>query len=71
MGGQRRQRGQRRYDGYRDHYLQPAVLGADPLVKGRHRRGEDIVYLGPALVAPARRGVRRLGGLLEQYGTYR
>lgn len=27
VGGQRRQRGQRRHDGYRDHHLQPARAG--------------------------------------------
>ena len=47
----------------------PRVLGADPLVKGGIGE-EDIVYLALPYVRSAREGVRRLGSLLEQYGTY-
>ena len=47
----------------------PRVLGADPLVKGGIGE-EDIVYLVLPYVRSAREGVRRLGSLLEQYGTY-
>ena len=47
----------------------PRVLGADPLVKGGIGE-EDIVYLVLPYVRSARRGVRHLGSLLEQYGTY-
>lgn len=47
----------------------PRVLGADPLVKGGIGE-EDIVYLVLPYVRSARDGVRRLGSLLEQYGTY-
>ena len=46
-----------------------AVLGADPLVKGGIGE-EDIVYLVLPYVRTAREGARRLGNLLEQYGTY-
>ena len=47
----------------------PRVLGADPLVKDGIGE-EDIVYLVLPYVRSAREGVRRLGSLLEQYGTY-
>ena len=47
----------------------PRVLGADPLVKGGIGE-EDIIYLVLPYVRSAREGVRRLGSLLEQYGTY-
>ena len=47
----------------------PRVLGADPLVKGGIGE-EDIVYLVLPYVRTAREGARRLGSLLEQYGTY-
>ena len=47
----------------------PRVLGADPLVKGGIGE-EDIVYLVLPYIRSAREGVRRLGSLLEQYGTY-
>lgn len=59
----------------------PRVLGADPLVtyqpaaEGRQERAggigeEDMVYLVLPYIHSAREGVKRLGGLLEQYGTY-
>lgn len=45
------------------------VLGADPLVdKGIGE--EDLVTLTLPYIHTAREGVERLGGLLEQYGTY-
>ncbi len=57
------------------------VLGADPLVTyqpagadGTERAGgigeEDMVYLVLPYIHSAREGVKRLGSLLEQYGTY-
>ena len=59
----------------------PRVLGADPLVvyqpaedgKGEAPGGigeEDIVCLVLPYIRSAREGVKRLGSLLEQYGTY-
>ena len=59
----------------------PRVLGADPLVVYKPAADgekevpggigeEDIVYLVLPYVRSAREGVRRLGSLLEQYGTY-
>ncbi len=58
----------------------PRVLGADPLVVlsggRRKRRGsggigeEDLVYIVLPYIKSAREGVKRLGSLLEQYGTY-
>ena len=59
----------------------PRVLGADPLVRyqpaedGREEipggiGEEDIVYLVLPYIRSAREGVKRLGSLLETYGTY-
>lgn len=60
----------------------PRVLGADPLVryqKAQSRREkdtpggigeEDLVVLVLPYIRTAREGVLRLGGLLEEYGTY-
>lgn len=60
----------------------PRVLGADPLVvyQPGQRQGqeeikggigeEDIVCLVLPYIHSAREGVKRLGSLLEQYGTY-
>lgn len=59
----------------------PRVLGADPLVvyepagEGKEEvpggiGEEDIVYIVLPYIKSAREGVKRLGGLLEQYGTY-
>lgn len=59
----------------------PRVLGADPLVvyepaeDGKEEvpggiGEEDIVYIVLPYIRSAREGVKRLGGLLEQYGTY-
>ncbi len=59
----------------------PRVLGADPLVcyqpaeDGREEQAggigeEDIVCLVLPYIHSAREGVKRLGTLLEQYGTY-
>lgn len=59
----------------------PRVLGADPLVvyhpaKDGHEEvkggigEEDIVCLVLPYIRSAREGVKRLGSLLEQYGTY-
>lgn len=59
----------------------PRVLGADPLVvyqpaKNGHEETkggigeEDIVCLVLPYIRSAREGVKRLGSLLEQYGTY-
>ena len=59
----------------------PRVLGADPLVvyqpaaDGKEEVAggigeEDIVYIVLPYIHSAREGVKRLGSLLEQYGTY-
>ena len=59
----------------------PRVLGADPLVEyrpseeGKEEKAggigeEDIVYIVLPYIHSAREGVKRLGSLLEQYGTY-
>ncbi len=59
----------------------PRVLGADPLVNyqpaadGREEipggiGEEDLVYIVLPYIRSAREGVKRLGSLLEQYGTY-
>lgn len=59
----------------------PRVLGADPLVVYQPAEGEkeeipggigeeDIVYLVLPYIHSAREGVKRLGSLLEEYGTY-
>ena len=59
----------------------PRVLGADPLVRYQPAKDgkeeipggigeEDIVYIVLPYIHSAREGVRRLGSLLEQYGTY-
>lgn len=59
----------------------PRVLGADPLVvyepagEGKEEvpggiGEEDIVYIVLPYIKSAREGVKRLGSLLEQYGTY-
>lgn len=59
----------------------PRVLGADPLVVYQKAEDgqpeicggigeEDLVCLGLPYIRSAREGVRRLGSLLEQYGTY-
>lgn len=59
----------------------PRVLGADPLVVYQPAEDgkeevpggigeEDLVYLVLPYIKSAREGVRRLGSLLEQYGTY-
>lgn len=59
----------------------PRVLGADPLVVYKPAEDgkeevpggigeEDIVYIVLPYIRSAREGVKRLGGLLEQYGTY-
>lgn len=59
----------------------PRVLGADPLVEYRPAKGrkkevpggigeEDIVSIVLPYIRSAREGVKRLGGLLETYGTY-
>ena len=58
----------------------PRVLGADPLVVYQPAEGEkeeipggigeeDIVYLVLPYIHSAREGVKRLGSLLEEYGT--
>ena len=47
----------------------PRVLGADPLVPGGIGE-EDLVMLVLPYIHSAREGVRRLGQLLETYGTY-
>lgn len=59
----------------------PLVLGADPYVAYKERKGsnkevpgglgeEDLVVLVLPYVKTAREGVLRLGSLLEKYGTY-
>ena len=59
----------------------PRVLGADPLVNYQPAADgkeeipggigeEDIVYIVLPYIHSAREGVKRLGSLLEQYGTY-
>lgn len=59
----------------------PRVLGADPLVVYQEKTEdteeivggigeEDIVYIVLPYIRSAREGVKRLGSLLEQYGTY-
>ncbi len=59
----------------------PRVQGADPLVVYRKKEGkkpevpggigeEDLVTLVLPYIRSAREGVKRLGALLEQYGTY-
>ena len=59
----------------------PRVLGADPLVVYQEKTEdteeivggigeEDIVYIVLPYITSAREGVKRLGSLLEQYGTY-
>lgn len=59
----------------------PRVLGADPLVTYQPAKDgkeevvggigeEDFVYLVLPYIHSAREGIRRLGMLLEQYGTY-
>ena len=59
----------------------PRVLGADPLVvyqpaeDGKEEAAggigeEDIVYVVLPYIRSAREGVKRLGSLLEKYGTY-
>lgn len=59
----------------------PRVLGADPLVvyqpaeDGKEEAAggigeEDIVYIVLPYIHSAREGVKRLGSLLEKYGTY-
>lgn len=59
----------------------PRVLGADPLVKyqpaekGKEEKAggigeEDIVCIVLPYIHSAREGVKRLGSLLEKYGTY-
>lgn len=59
----------------------PRVLGADPLVTyepaadGKEEvpggiGEEDLVYIVLPYIRSAREGVKRLGSLLEQYGTY-
>mgnify|MGYP004725286791 CR=1 FL=1 len=59
----------------------PRVLGADPLVRYQPAEDgqpevpggigeEDIVYIVLPYIRSAREGVKRLGALLEQYGTY-
>ena len=59
----------------------PLVLGADPYVVYKERKGsskevpgglgeEDLVVLVLPYVKTAREGVLRLGSLLEKYGTY-
>lgn len=59
----------------------PRVLGADPLVNHLPAQDgqpeipggigeEDLVYIVLPYIHSAREGVERLGGLLEQYGTY-
>lgn len=45
------------------------VLGADPLVEGGIGE-EDMLTIVLPYIHSAREGVRRLGSLLEQYGTY-
>jgi dipeptidase len=45
------------------------VLGADPLVRGGIGE-EDLLTIVLPYIRSAREGVLRLGGLLEQYGTY-
>ena len=47
----------------------PRVLGADPLVPGGIGE-EDMLTIVLPYIHSARDGVRRLGALLEQYGTY-
>lgn len=47
----------------------PRVLGADPLVKGGIGE-EDMLTIVLPYIKSAREGVKRLGALLEQYGTY-
>ena len=59
----------------------PRVLGADPLVLYQPAEDgkeevpggigeEDLVYIVLPYIKSAREGVKRLGSLLEQYGTY-
>lgn len=59
----------------------PRVLGADPLVVYQPEKDgtpekaggigeEDIVYIVLPYISSAREGAKRLGGLLETYGTY-
>ena len=59
----------------------PRVLGADPLVEYKPKKGgtkavpggigeEDLVSIVLPYIKSAREGVERLGALLEQYGTY-
>lgn len=59
----------------------PRVLGADPLVVYQPAEDgkeevpggigeEDLVYIVLPYIKSAREGVKRLGSLLEQYGTY-
>ena len=59
----------------------PRVLGADPLVKYHPAQDgqpetaggigeEDIVFIVLPYIHSAREGVKRLGSLLEEYGTY-
>ena len=59
----------------------PRVLGADPYVVYESRKGkkkekpggigeEDLVVLVLPYIRSAREGVKRLGSLLEKYGTY-
>ena len=59
----------------------PRVLGADPLIvyqpaeDGKEEAAggigeEDIVYIVLPYIRSAREGVKRLGSLLEKYGTY-
>ena len=57
----------------------PRVLGADPLVVYKKEEDkeiiggigeEDLVYITLPYINTAREGVKRLGSLLEKYGTY-
>ena len=59
----------------------PMVLGADPYVVYKEKKGrqkevagglgeEDLVVLVLPYIRSAREGVKRLGELLEKYGTY-
>lgn len=47
----------------------PRVLGADPLVKGGIGE-EDMLTIVLPYIRSAREGVKRLGSLLEEFGTY-
>ena len=71
VGGQRCERRQRRHDRDRDHHLQSRACWAlTRWVQGRpSARRISSTLCCPTSTLPAR-ACRRLGSLLEQYGTY-